>query len=613
MTAMANMLLALQMPKGVIPDLATDRRQALLALARQFEAMASGMAPGQPGESRVTIVPGSTNAQLKAAQAIVTLATCVAGTVIEINGVRFTAISGTAVQANNQFDISGADAADATSLAAIINGCTSAGISGVVKACNLATTATLASVLAGDTITIDGLVLTATQMAGDRPDTFTIGGSDTADAQALSTCINAHPVLSTRFYAEDTSAGVVTLRQKSGTTGLPLAASSTITLGATAPAAVAKVLLTSTLEGARGNAITVKTLGVAANGTLTCASVVATDTVLINGVTLTAIVQRATGTLTAASAVAGDTFVLNGITFTGKAGASGVGFPIGFSVDTSDTACAADIAAQINAHPSLAGVVTATSAAGVVTIRAVDAGTAGNSIVLTGTAVRLAASGSGTLAGGIAVANNQFDVSPGSTNTQVATDLARCINASTTALVSGQVRATSAAAVVTVYATNPGIPGNAVTTSTTGGTITASVARLAGGTTASAEGAAATGTIAISGGSGNYTATINGVATGNVAYNTSDAQTATDLAAAINALSALASDHVHATASSGTVTITAVRGGVQGNAITLAGTGTGTTVSGARLTGGAAPTTVVPDAARLSSGVGGDGTAYSYP
>lgn len=66
-------------------------------------------------------------------------------------------------------------------------------------------------------------------------------------------------------------------------------------------------------------------------------------------------------------------------------------------------------------------------------------------------------------------------------NTVTATNLAAAINASVTALVSGYVTATSALGVVTVYSTNYGIFGNQVTMSTTGGTITSSVTRLAGG------------------------------------------------------------------------------------------------------------------------------------
>jgi hypothetical protein len=101
----------------------------------------------------------------------------------------------------------------------------------------------------------------------------------------------------------------------------------------------------------------------------------------------------------------------------------------------------------------------------------------------------------------------------------------------------------------------------------------------------------ATGTITLSSASGNLTATINGVATGNVAFATSDANTASLLAAAINALSsALVTNHITAAASGAVVTVTAKHPGHPGNAITLACSGTGATASGARLTGGTSTT-----------------------
>lgn len=103
-------------------------------------------------------------------------------------------------------------------------------------------------------------------------------------------------------------------------------------------------------------------------------------------------------------------------------------------------------------------------------------------------------------------------------------------------------------------------------------------------------GTAATGTVTIASGSGTITATINGVAT-NVTWATSDTATATALASAINAnASTLVSGLVTATSALGVVTITAKALGPEGNAYTLAATGTGTTTSGARLTGGAANT-----------------------
>jgi phage tail sheath gpL-like len=105
---------------------------------------------------------------------------------------------------------------------------------------------------------------------------------------------------------------------------------------------------------------------------------------------------RASGTLTAASVAADDTCVINGVTLTGKASPSGESQ---FDSDGSNTVVAAAIAACINAHSSLTGIVYATSSAAVVTVYAYQAGLMGNAISLAGTATRLAASVS-KLAGG---------------------------------------------------------------------------------------------------------------------------------------------------------------------------------------------------------------------
>lgn len=97
----------------------------------------------------------------------------------------------------------------------------------------------------------------------------------------------------------------------------------------------------------------------------------------------------------------------------------------------------------------------------------------------------------------------------------------------------------------------------------------------------------ATGTVTLSSGSGAITITINGVTAASETWATSDAATATALAADINASAdALVDGHVTASAASGVVTVTAVVPGKAGNTITLATSGTGSTASGARLTGG---------------------------
>lgn len=220
---------------------------------------------------------------------------------------------------------------------------------------------------------------------------------------------------------------------------------------------------------------------VQATGTITCATVVGTNTASIGGQALTATQRRATGTLTAATAIVGNTCVINGVTFTGVAGAVVLGEAT-FSVDTGNTETATSLAAQINAYVDyrLSGIVAAKSAAAVVTLYAVNEGTSGNAITLVGTAVTLAASAA-TLANGAAGSNNTFDFA--GTNATTAASLAAAINASTTAAVK-QVTATvggAGNAVVTVTSKVGGLTGNGIALASSGATLAVSAATLTSG------------------------------------------------------------------------------------------------------------------------------------
>lgn len=630
MTTLRNTSLVITHPDGpsCIPNApVAGKRDDLAQIARFFEACAIGVPPGLPGDVSISLHRGSTAAAAKAAYGTIALATCLANSVIEINGVPFIALaSGTEVIVNNEFTISGTDTADATQLSLAINNSTTAGIAGVVAACNLIGTVTIASSVAGDWVQIDGVRFIA---GGAFPSTtgYNITGTDTVAAASLVAAINAHPYLQHKVVASN-AAGVITLRQKTGTTGLKITAIGTtvalsdVTSGALT--ANTTVMVTARHRGAHGNGISLRTLGVVGTDAVTCTSVAATDTLVINGTTFTAEQERATGTITAATAIAGNTCSINGVTFTAKAGASGVGFPNGFSIDTSDTATATDLTTQINAHLSLSGVVTATSTAGVVTVRAVTAGTAGNAITLTGTVTVLAASGA-TLANGAAVANNKWDISPGGTNAQGATDLARSINASTTALVSGQVRAIVRSNVVLIIALTPGLAGNTTAVSSTGGHASVATARTAGGTETSYSGTAATGTITLTSWPNTKIVTINGVAiTANtntqannqVDISGSDTADAANLMLAINNSNSSALRKVLATSSSNVVTVSARDGGVYGNAISLLSDDATAVCGAAFLTGGAVPTTIVLSGPRLTGGVGADpsagGVSYNF-
>jgi hypothetical protein len=216
---------------------------------------------------------------------------------------------------------------------------------------------------------------------------------------------------------------------------------------------------------------------VQASATATCAAVVANDTITINGTALTAKKQRATQTLTGVTVVANDTVTINTVVFTAKAAITDPATQFltkAAAPGGTDAASMADLARAINVNPNplVHNKVTATSLSNVVTVRAIDAGNAANSIGVSATGGTVTA-GATTLLGGIAVANNEFECGTTSTNTQVAEDMVRAITNSTTANVSKCVTATNTLGVVTVTAhpnTFVGIAGNRLTFVSSNGT-----------------------------------------------------------------------------------------------------------------------------------------------
>jgi hypothetical protein len=86
-------------------------------------------------------------------------------------------------------------------------------------------------------------------------------------------------------------------------------------------------------------------------------------------------VVQATGTITFASFADGDTIAVNGTTLTGKTSPSGA---VQFAVGASNTACAANAAACINANTTVNKQVIATSALAVVTVTSLVPGAYGN-------------------------------------------------------------------------------------------------------------------------------------------------------------------------------------------------------------------------------------------
>lgn len=116
---------------------------------------------------------------------------------------------------------------------------------------------------------------------------------------------------------------------------------------------------------------------------------------------------RASGTITLASVAANDTVVIGGVTLTAKASPS---TEAQFSQAGTNTEDAASLAAVINAHSTLSRVVSATSAAAVVTVTCLVPGEIGNFIVMsqTGETMTLSAFASG--AGGATETGTVFSL-----------------------------------------------------------------------------------------------------------------------------------------------------------------------------------------------------------
>ena len=112
---------------------------------------------------------------------------------------------------------------------------------------------------------------------------------------------------------------------------------------------------------------------------------------------------KASGTYTLTSAIATDVVTINGTAFTCvSSGATGNQFNVG----ADDTETAANLAASINASSDLTGIVTATSALGVVTVSAAIPSKMGNAITIASSDATIVASGA-RLTGGTSGASTR--------------------------------------------------------------------------------------------------------------------------------------------------------------------------------------------------------------
>lgn len=193
------------------------------------------------------------------ATAVVTLATVSAADTVTINGADLTAANGSPTA--EQFDMSGTDAADATSFCNAVNSTSTAAlIAGLVRASNYAGSVICSSVAAGDWVEVAGVRFTAVGAASAGANVFSISGTNTQDGDALVTAINAHPALKDLVLASNAS-GTVTVRQlpfgQWTSTAMRMTSSNGTRLAVTQFAATAAVLIAATTKGKEGNCFTI--------------------------------------------------------------------------------------------------------------------------------------------------------------------------------------------------------------------------------------------------------------------------------------------------------------------------------------------------------------------
>ena len=232
------------------------------------------------------------------------------------------------------------------------------------------------NITAGDSVTINGVEIFFSAAGGDR--TVDIGANQAATLANLVTFLENTDIDALRVATYSLSGSVLTVTAKqTGTVGNAITLAQELTDASTVSAA--------TLSGGVNGDL-------ATSGVSFGSSDVVGDSI-VSALTATAQAQ-ATGTVTAATIVSGNTVVVNGVTFTFGT------TPGTVAIGGSDTNAIQNLAIAINesANPLLDKVI-ATEAAGVLTLSYTEGGTAGNAITLTSSGATVAVSGA-TLAGG---------------------------------------------------------------------------------------------------------------------------------------------------------------------------------------------------------------------
>jgi len=263
-------------------------------------------------------------------------------------------------------------------------------------------TVTLATSLANDTVTINGLVYTAVSGAKADNTEFSIDGNDTVDAADLADSINNDVRVGTLGVVSATSAlGVVTLLQTAGgvagdattlvsSDGGTLAVSgATFSGGADGEVYYLNFVSENIVKqdgGSNRRAISSRRaldIEIVENGNLFTARSILAVLEAIEGLENKKDTEgHGSGTITLATALADDTVTVNGLVYTAVTGAKADNTE--FSIDGTDTVDAADLADSINndVRTGTIGVVSATSAAGVVTVTTNLRGESGNATTL---------------------------------------------------------------------------------------------------------------------------------------------------------------------------------------------------------------------------------------
>lgn len=430
----------------------------------------------------------------------------------------------------------------------------------------------------GDTVVVNGHTYTKAASAGAAQFTNIAELTAMIHAETELTATDNGTVITVKAAARGTAGNAYTLTLGGGNGGDMAVGGATFTGGVNGD--------TVTVNG------TVLTCVVSAPGALEFSSIAELEalTEAISGIdstqngTVVSLVAATAGTagnsLTLSRAGAGS-MTVSGATFTGGKNAETITVNgtvltanVDFTAETSNDATATNLAVAVAALANI----TAAAVGAVVTVTADNEGTAGNAYTLATSNVAAATVAGATLTGGV---NGDTVIVNGTTCTCVASapganEFSSIVELEALVEAIALIDSSQNGTVVTVQAATAGAAGNSLTLALGGsntGTMTISGATLTGGYD-------------------NLTITVNGnalVQGTNFTAETSNAVTATNLAAAIDALA-----NVAAAAVSSTVTITAEAEGTTANSYNLlTSSAPAATVSGATLSGGVNGDTVV--------------------